>query len=61
MQLRLAERSARESTARQVAEQNRGKRHPTGSGIGWLLLGATEVLEEDKQRLRVVNHQLKAN
>lgn len=38
-----------------------GSRPPPGYGAGWRLLGATEALEEDKQSLRVVNHQLKAH
>lgn len=37
-----------------------GTRSPA-CGTGWRLLRATEALEEDKQSLRVVNHQLKAN
>lgn len=38
-----------------------GSGPPPGYGAGWRLLGATEALEEDKQSLGVVNHQLKAH
>lgn len=31
-----------------------------GNGIKWLFLGAMEVQKKDKQRLRVMNEQLKA-
>lgn len=50
-----------ENSLDQVSEPNKGMRHQVGCGACWLLLGATAAPEEDKQRLRVVNHQLKAN
>ena len=31
-----------------------------GNGIKWLFVGAMEVLEKDKERLGVMNEQLKA-
>lgn len=60
-QLRGAKRDAqeRESVQCRGFGGNQGTRPPTGCGIGWLLLGATETSEEAKQSLRVVNRQAK--
>ena len=38
-----------------------GLRSYKDNGIGWLLLEALNALEKDNERLRVINHQLKAN
>lgn len=44
----------------QTFERSRGNTSFKKNGIRWLLLRATNVLEKDKEKIKVIHHQLKA-
>lgn len=44
----------------QMVERFRGSSNYKDFRIRWLLLGTTNILEKDSERLRVIHHQIKA-